>query len=342
MLYINGAQGEGGGQILRSSLSLAMVTGTAIKLEQIRAGRSKPGLMRQHLACVKAAQMICDAEVSGAKIGSTAITFKPNAIRGGDYEFAVGSAGSTTLIFQTVLPALARADKPSRVVFQGGTHNMAAPSFDFIKLAFVPVLTLIGIKVDLQLQRHGFYPQGGGQWQATIHPAHNAASLDLRAAGDMVKREAVAVCANLPDHVAQRELETVRKKCDWTNLETRVENVNAWGSGNILSLRLHYPHFSEVIEHVGKVGLSAENVARAVVKDARRYLAGAAVVGEHLADQLLLPLALTKGGVFRTLKPTLHCETNRDVIQMVTQHKIRFEEITKDLWEIRVDCAINS
>jgi RNA 3'-terminal phosphate cyclase (ATP) len=292
--------------------------------------------MRQHLACVKAAQAITAAEISGAKVGSGAITFKPNGIKAGRYEFSVGTAGSTMLIFQTVLPALAQAQQPSQVMLHGGTHNMMAPSYDFIKVAFAPLLKCMGVSVDMQLHRHGFYPQGGGQWSATIQRSADAQALDLTQAGQLQSREAVVTLANIPGHVARRELETIAKHYDWQADEMRIETVQALGGGNMLSLRLHYQHCSEVIEHVGKIGLAAEKVAKAASKDLRRYQDSHAVVGEHLADQLLLPMVLGKGGVFRSMKPSLHCRTNRDIIEMFSQRKIRFSELNKDLWEVRI------
>ena len=334
MLIIDGSQGEGGGQVLRSSLTMAMLTGTDIKIENIRAGRAKPGLMRQHLTCVKAAQAISDAEVSGAKVGSTSIVFKPKAIKAGEYEFSVGTAGSTMLIFQTVLPALAVADGESTLKLSGGTHNMMAPSFDFIALAFVPVLKRMGIEIDLSLHRHGFYPQGGGEWSVVIRPSDRIKSLELVEPGDLVSKEAVITSSNIPGHVAEREMNEINKRCGWADNEIRSENVRCLGSGNIVSLRLHYQYCSEVIEHVGKVGLSAERVARNASNDLRRYQASEAVVGEHLADQLLLPMVIGEGGVFRTLKPSLHTKTNRDVIHLFTDKRFKFKELDKNLWEI--------
>lgn len=336
MLHIEGSQGEGGGQILRTSLSMAMVTGTDIKIDNIRAGRAKPGLMRQHLACVKAAQEICDADVSGAKLGSTGIVFKPQAIRAGDYTFSVGTAGSTLLIFQTVLPALMMLKKASRVCFHGGTHNMLAPSYDFINLAFVPLLKRMGVDLQMQLQRHGFYPQGGGQWQVTIRPSGALAPLVLLDAGDLIMKEVVVTSSNVPEHVAEREMSEINRQCDWPRGEMRSENVRSMGSGNIVSLRLHYQQCCEVIEQVGQVGVRAETVARRAVKDFLRYQRSTAGVGEYLADQLLVPMAIASGGVFRTLKPSLHSETNRDVIELFTDKRFRFEALTKQVWEVRL------
>ena len=292
--------------------------------------------MRQHLVCVKAAQEICDAEVSGAKVGSASIIFKPQAVKAGDYEFSVGTAGSTMLIFQTVLPALVPLRKTSHLVFHGGTHNMMAPSFDYIAIAFVPLLKRMGIELEMKLQRHGFYPQGGGQWSATIYPVTELCRLDLGNAGKFIKNEAVITNANIPGHVAKRELDVISEKCGWSNEDMRIENVTALGGGNIVSLRLHHQHCSEVVEHVGRIGVSAERIARAAVKDLRRYQANGAVVGEHLADQLMLPMVVGSGGIYRTLAPSQHSKTNRDVIHMFTDKRIRFQQIQKDLWEIHV------
>lgn len=336
MLHIDGSQGEGGGQILRTALTLAMVTGTDIKLDNIRAGRAKPGLMRQHLACVKAAQAISGAEVSGAQVGSTAIIFKPGTVKAGEYAFSVGTAGSTLLVFQTVLPALAVADGISVLRFQGGTHNMLAPSFDFVALAFVPAMQRMGIDIDMQLLRHGFYPQGGGEWQAVIRPAGALKPLELIDAGELINKQAVVTSAHIPNHVPARELEEIAKRCGWPHEALQANTVTSLGSGNILSLRMHYQHHSEVIEQVGKIGLSAEQVARNAIKALRRYQANGAVVGEYLADQLLLPMAIGQGGVYRTLRPSLHTQTNRDVIQRFTAKRIAFEELNKDLWEVRI------
>lgn len=336
MLVIDGSQGEGGGQILRTTLSMAMVTGTDIKIEKIRAGRAKPGLMRQHMACVKAAQQICNAAVSGAKVGSTSITFKPGTIQAGDYEFSVGTAGSTMLIFQTVLPALATLKDESRLKFRGGTHNMMAPSFDFIALAFIPLLKRMGVDVEMQLHRHGFYPQGGGEWRATVKPCGAIKSLELIETGELIREQAVVTSANIPHHIAERELNEIMKHCGWSRSQVQDQKVKCLGSGNILSLRMHYQNCVGVIESVGQVGVSAERVARNAIQYLQRFQSSGAVVGEHLADQLLLPMAIGDGGVFRTLKPSRHSTTNRKIIHLFTDRRFEFEQLARDFWEIRL------
>ena len=170
LIRIDGSFGEGRGQILRTSLSLSLLTGTPFRIDGIRAGREKPGLLRQHLTAVLAAAEVSEATVDGATLGSTSLTFTPGPVRAGEYKFAVGTAGSGTLVFQTVLPALMMANASSHVVIEGGTHNMAAPPYDFLARTFVPVVERMGPRLRLQLERYGFYPAGGGRFVAEIEP----------------------------------------------------------------------------------------------------------------------------------------------------------------------------
>lgn len=336
MLVIDGSNGEGGGQILRTSLTLAMITGTPISLINIRAGRAKPGLLRQHLTCVQAAQAISDAEVSGAQIGSQQISFAPGKVKAGEYEFAVGTAGSTLLVFQTILPALALADGESSISFEGGTHNMFAPSFDFVALAYRNLLCQAGVEVEMNIERHGFYPNGGGIWQALIKPAAEIRPLSLLHTGALIKKEAVVTSANIARHVAKRELDEIARRCNWSEEMLRVKNVESPGSGNIVSIRLHYENCIEVNEVVGKLGVSAEKIASDAVSANRRYQAANVPVGKHLADQLLLIMAMAKGGVFRTLKPSQHTLTNISVIEKFIDQTFQLKELGKDSWEIEL------
>lgn len=168
VISIDGSHGEGGGQILRTALSLSAVTGKPFAIENIRARRSKPGLMRQHLTAVKAAAAICGAKADGAEVGSTRLRFEPGSLKAGEYAFNIGSAGSTSLVLQTVLPPLALADGASRVTLQGGTHNTGAPPFEFLDRAFLPLIRRIGFNADVELRRFGFYPAGGGEVRVEI------------------------------------------------------------------------------------------------------------------------------------------------------------------------------
>ena len=337
ILEIDGSQGEGGGQVLRTALSLSSCTGRAVHISHVRSGRKKPGLMRQHLACVNAAAAICNAEVEGTSLGSQNVQFIPGAIKAGEYRFSVGSAGSSTLIFQTVLPLLMLAGKPSHLVLEGGTHNPLAPSYDFIHEAFLPVLSRIGVNCRAQIERYGFYPVGGGQWTVTIDPQAEFRRIDLLERGDLLKAEGVCIDAGLPAHVTQREMKKLQDKLSWPAERIRCLHVNALGSGNVVSLRAYYTHAIEVIDSIGIIGISAERVANTAVEQLRRYQSNGAPVGEHLADQLLLPLALTAGGSFVTGPPSEHVRTNIEVIKQFLDIEIHCEEIVpKRQWRISV------
>lgn len=326
-LIIDGSLGEGGGQILRTALSLAMCQQQPIQVRNIRAGRSKPGLMRAHLTAVRAAAEICNAQVQGAKLGSRRLSFTPGAVVPGNYRFAIGTAGSTTLLLQTVLPALLQASASSRLTLEGGTHNKWAPSADFIQQVYLPLLARMGAKATLQLERHGFYPQGGGLAQVEIEPWCEPASLTLLERGEPVGRSAFAKVSFVPESVARRELGTVQQKLGWLDQELHAQHVASPGPGNVLSLCLAYTEVCEVFEAHGEPRVSAERVAKQAVRQVRDYLAADYPVGEYLADQLLLPLVLGAGGVFRTGKLSQHTRTNIKVIaQFLGEGCIEIEE----------------
>ncbi|MBI3652591.1 MAG: RNA 3'-terminal phosphate cyclase [Acidobacteria bacterium] len=337
MMVIDGSFGEGGGQILRTSLSLALLTGTAFRLEKIRAKRKNPGLLRQHLTAVEAAVAVGHAEVSGATIGSPELSFKPNAIRGGNYRFAVGSAGSVTLVLQTVLPALLLADQPSTLVLEGGTHNPFAPPYDYVAQVFLPLLERMGATVSLQLERYGFYPAGGGKFAVTIEPCAQLKRLDLMKRGKLLSQSARAIVANLPRHIGERELQTVRRKMAWQDAALEVEETrNANGAGNVLMIELAYEKVTEIFTAFGEKNVRAEVVAERAAKEAREYLQTEAPVGEHLADQLLLPMAMGEGGSLVTVKPSLHTTTNIAVIKKFLEVEIIAEEMAGQMWRIDV------
>ena len=315
MIRIDGRSGEGGGQILRTSLSLAVATGQAFRMEQIRAGRERPGLLRQHLTAVLAAAEICGGEVEGAALGASTLSFTPGTVRAGSYRFAVGTAGSATLVLQTVLPALMLADGPSEVTIEGGTHNMAAPPFDFLARAFVPLVERMGPKVTLTLERYGFYPAGGGRIRALIEPCATLKPLHLGERGEAVSRKVTAIVANLPGRIALREIETALDMLSWEkDCGQVVQTRDSAGPGNIVMVEIASGEVTEVFSAFGKLGVSAETVAAAAARDAREYLASRAVAGEHLTDQLLLPMALAGEGSFTAVKMNPHARTNVEVI----------------------------
>jgi RNA 3'-terminal phosphate cyclase (ATP) len=315
MIRIDGSFGEGGGQILRTSLSLSLATGKPFRIERIRAGRERPGLLRQHLTAVLAAAEVGAAEVEGAALGSAAVTFSPGKVRAGGYRFAVGTAGSATLVLQTVLPALLTADAPSHIAIEGGTHNSAAPPFDFLDRTFLPLMARMGPRVRLQFERYGFYPAGGGRFCAVIEPVRSLTPLHLGERGEIASRRIIAVVANLPGHIALREIETAASLLNWDKDCGKIDQTrNSPGPGNVVMVEIESAEVTEIFSAFGQIGVSAEKVASIAAKDAREYLASRAAAGEHLTDQLLLPLALAGAGSFTAEKINMHARTNMAVI----------------------------
>ena len=324
MLTIDGSQGEGGGQILRTALALSLVSGAPFTIEKIRGGREKPGLLRQHLTAVNAAVAVGEAEAEGATLGSQTLVFRPRAVKPGDYRFAIGTAGSTGLVIQTVLPALLIASGPSTLTLEGGTHNPAAPPFDFLERAFLPLVASMGPRVSAVLNCPGFYPAGGGRCTVSILPAARLEPLTLLERGAIKRRQARALVARLPRQIADRELAVVRTRLGWSEdeLETVIVDGSAPGPGNVLRLEIESEHLTEIFCGFGEVGTRAESVAEHAAKEARRYLAAGVPVGVHLADQLLVPLALAGGGSFRTIGLSSHSRTNLDVIRLFLPTRI--------------------
>ncbi len=322
VIAIDGSRGEGGGQILRSALSLALVTGKSVRIENIRAGRDKPGLLRQHLTAVQAASQVGDAEVSGNAIGSQTLTFHPSTIRPGSYSFSVGTAGSGTLVLQTILPALMIADAPSEVAIEGGTHNPWAPPYDFLAQAFFPLIARMGLNISSALERHGFYPAGGGRFSVGIQPAREELKgLQLTDRGAILQRSVTAIVANLPRSIAKREIDTAAEKLQWAPDCFHIyQAAGSPGPGNIVMIELHSEHVREVFTGFGRQGVSAENVAREAIDGLRTYQAADVPVGRHLADQLLLPLGIAawRHGAkseFLTLPLSRHSLTHIEVLR---------------------------
>jgi RNA 3'-terminal phosphate cyclase (ATP) len=337
MITIDGSYGEGGGQILRTSLALSLVTGQPFRIEKIRAGRKNPGLLRQHLTAVKAATEIGQATVEGDSIGSTQLTFRPGAVKAGDYAFAVGTAGSATLVLQTVLPALLVGDgETTTLTLEGGTHNPFAPPFDFLVKAFLPLVNRLGAGVAATIERHGFYPAGGGKFVVSINPTSQLRPLELIERGAFTQKAARAIVAHLPFDIAERELSLIGRKLDLPGEALHGETIKTSpGPGNAVTIELTSQHVTEVFSGFGERGVSAEAVANTVVKEAREYIAAEVVAGEHLADQLLLPFALAGGGAFTTLPLSQHSTTNIEVIQKFLD--VRFAVTNFNHKAVRVD-----
>jgi RNA 3'-terminal phosphate cyclase (ATP) len=328
LVTIDGSQGEGGGQIVRSAIALSLVTGRGVRIEDIRAGRQKPGLMRQHLTAVQAAAEVGRAHVEGEEVGSRAITFIPSTIKPGNYFFRVGTAGSATLVLQTVLPALMIADGPSKLILEGGTHNPWAPPFDFLDKTFFPLVNRMGPRIRADLEQYGFYPAGGGRFTVWIQPEQMLSGFDLLTRGEITSRRVRAIVANLPRHIGEREIKTIAAKSNWDKRCFEVEEVeNAAAPGNVVLIELESSELTEVMSGFGRPAVRAEKVAAEVLNEARDYLQADVPVGPHLADQLMLPLGMSAwqrangaelvGGSFRTLPLTRHAHTHAAILRQM-------------------------
>ena len=337
MLTIDGSFREGGGQILRTALALSLVTARPFRIENIRAGRKNPGLLRQHLTAVNAATEISRAEVTGATIGSRELTFAPGSVVAGNYAFAVGTAGSTTLVLQTVLPSLLIAGGKSTLILQGGTHNPFAPPFDFLEKAFLPLVNRMGPQVVAELERPGFYPAGGGRMSVAIEPATALTRLDLPARGEVLGRRARAVVANLPVSIAERELKVIARKMSWPLESMKAESVQGSpGPGNVVTIEIECEQVTEVFTGFGERGVRSEAVAEKAVQQARRYIGADVAVGEYLADQLLIPMAMAGGGSFTALPLSRHATTNMEVIGRFLDVAIASSQLADRVWRVEV------
>lgn len=325
---IDGSEGEGGGQIIRSSMALSVLSQTPIHITNIRAGRKKPGLKRQHVTSVRAAAELCGgaATLDGAELESSELIFHPAEAHSGQYFFAIGSAGSATLVLQTVLPILLRVSGPSTVVVEGGTHNDMAPSFDFLDRCFLPWVRSMGATVDLTLEQHGFFPAGGGKIIAHIVPPPHLAGFSLLDRGYRTAHSATALLSKLPDNIGERQLKTATRLLKWPDsYDRQITRVSSPGPGTVCMIELGFDQVTEIVTGVGRRGLSSERLAKTLAKETQSYLDHGAPVGEHLADQLLMPLALSacepvdapvrRGGAFRTGPLSMHTTTHMDILQ---------------------------
>ncbi len=333
MVSIDGSRGEGGGQVLRTALGLSLVTGRAFSITNIRGKRKKPGLLRQHLTAVLAAAEIGNATVQGAEIKSGCLTFEPGTVTAGDYRFSIGTAGSCTLVLQAILPALLNAGRAWQITLEGGTHNPFAPSFDYLETTFFGILRSMGVHIDAELIRPGFFPAGGGKIRFRIEPPKTLKPIHF----DYLTRtqcRATAVCAELPGHIGQRELKKIIKKLQLDNDQTQLIQHHKYGPGNVVSIFVESDQLTETFVGFGQTKVRAERVAGRIIGQVKKYLQTGVAVGPYLADQLLVPLALSGKGRFLTSQPTNHTLTNIEVIRQFLDIQIEVSQIDEVVWQI--------
>lgn len=325
MNYIDGSYGEGGGQVLRTSLSIAAITGEPIRLEGIRAGRPKPGLAAQHLTAVRAAATLCQAEVRGDALGSMTLEFIPSSsAQAGRYIFDVtqaregGSAGAVMLVLQTILLPLALASGESEVTLRGGTHVTFSPTVTYIEQVFLPVLQQMGVEAEVKLNAWGWYPKGGGEVELRTSGGSKLSGISLLKRGDLSHVQGLAVVTELPSHIPQRMASRAENLLHQANLKATVKPLRERGiaPGAGIFLTAEYEHSRIGFSALGRVGLPAEKVAQIACEELLNFHQTGAPVDEHLADQLLLPAALaSQESHYRVAEITTHLTTNAWVIE---------------------------
>jgi RNA 3'-terminal phosphate cyclase (ATP) len=343
MLTIDGSYGEGGGQILRTSLSLSAISGRPIRIEELRTGRRKPGLRPQHLTSLRAAAKICDAKVEGARLNSRAVAFTPrSAPQAGTYTFDVaqaakgGSAGSASLILQTVLLPLALADGTSQVTLRGGTHVAWSPPFDFVKRVYLPTLARAGVRAKANIRKWGWYPIGGGEIRATIEASGKTegpmalAGLELKARGNLTRVRGVSASSNLPKHIRVRQeratLQVLRS--NGVNSRLRVVDAPAKGQGTVVFLWAEFDNTVAGFTSLGERGKPAEHVAEEAALSLLAFLQSDAALDRYMADQLVLPLAIADGpSRFSTEMVTQHLLTNAWVVNQFMPGRVRVDGV---------------
>ncbi|MBM4307636.1 MAG: RNA 3'-phosphate cyclase [Deltaproteobacteria bacterium] len=320
MIEIDGSYGEGGGQILRTALAFSAILNRPIKINRIRAGRKNPGLQPQHLKSIEALAKVTNARTDGVKIGSDAITFIPEKIVPGHYEFDIGTAGSVTLLLQTLLLPLSLADSKSSLVLTGGTHVAWSPPFHYLTEVLFPTLALMGVRVEAEIERWGWYPKGGGRIKVEIDPASDLSNVSLNHRGSLKRVYGISAISNLPGHVAERQREHALIRIEKElNLKAEIEilsEVPSYGQGSCLFLVAESEGAMAGFSSLGKRGKRAESVADEAVDLLKEYLESDGCIDFHLTDQLVSFMAFAKGSSsFTTTKITEHLLTNLWVIE---------------------------
>ena len=327
-VFIDGSEGEGGGQILRTSLTLSCITGRGVHIENIRAGRPKPGLAKQHISCVQAACRISNGQCKGAEQSSKALDFQPDKVVGGDFNFDIGSAGAASLVMQTVLLVLFLADKPSAVTIAGGTHNPMAPPFDFVRETFLPAISMGGFQCDCELLKYGFYPAGGGKIIFKVRPRQKNPEqiINLCEPCRQLQISGRIYTAKLSANIARRQEQLLRKSRLAVGDIESIEAKDSDGPGNCVMIRVCGGGRVSVFTAFGMRGKPSEEVVGEVVGLAEDFIGSGAAIDSFLADQLLVYMAIAGDGCYTTNRLSAHLVTNMGVIKKFLPVDFRLEQ----------------
>ena len=323
-IQLDGSILEGGGQLLRVAVALSAVTRQPIQVDKIRLRREKPGLRHQHLAAVKAVAELVDADVAGLEVGSESITFKPRGSTEMNLHVDIGTAGSTTLVLQALMPALAFAPDRIGVTLSGGTNNPLAPSTDYMKHVLIPSLRLMGYNCQVELERRGLYPRGGGEVRIESRPASMLKPMQLTSPGTVSDIKIYSYSCQLPSHITLRMVSTASSTLHNSGFEVTKTEIEARqtedpkcsldpGCGILIVVEYDSGAFAG-FDGLGEKGIPAEKVAEEVCSKALQHLYTQAQIERHLCDQLLIWMSLASGvSEIRTSELTLHSLTCMEI-----------------------------
>jgi RNA 3'-terminal phosphate cyclase (ATP) len=337
-IVLDGGAGEGGGQILRTALSLSAITGKPFTVTRVRANRLKPGLRPQHREAARALARLCDAELSGDAVGSDRLSFAPRReARPGQWTFDIGTAGSTPLLFQTLCWPLALAGAPSALVLRGGTHQDHAPTFHYLALVWAPAVARLGFRFGLELQAAGFYPEGGGEFTARVEPAHPMPPVDLRHRGTLRDVEVVSMVGGLAYDVADRQAERALRRLREGGIAAEAERLPLPARASKGAHVLVVASFERTRAGFGTVAArepTSDSLAEDAADALRAHLRGGAALDGHLGDQLLVPAALVAAG--KVPPPPGVVPTTRYTVGTVTQHLLTAADVVRRFLDVEI------
>ncbi len=340
MIELDGSEGEGGGQILRSALTLSILTGRPFKLINIRANRSKPGLQPQHLMCVRAASTISNGNYKGGSVGSAVLYFEPGAVKSGKYTFSIGTAGATSLVLQTIyLPLALRCDQPSEIIITGGTHNQHAPCYHFLETTWAAYMGRLGISIELEMIRPGFYPRGGGEIRAIVHPCSRVNGLTLTSCPELTTAGGFSAYAGLPESVGRRQARRLSMRLKSQGVESHIplEEWEAANPGTVAAIIFRQAPVPPFFFGLGERGKPAEAVADDAADEAIAFRDAKCPVDPHSADQLLLPLVFSPdASAYRTSEVTRHLTTNIETVRKFVDRMIEVDGEERDHGTVQV------
>ncbi len=338
---LDGSEGEGGGQILRSALSLSMITGRPFQIEKIRAKRKPGGLRPAHLACVRGAETVSSSQSEGAEVGSEELSFVPGPVKPGEYVIEVGTAGSTPLLFQCLFYPLALAGG-GMLTLRGGTHVPHSPVFHYLSWIWLPAVEAFGLRARLQLRHAGFYPEGAGEWRATVLPREEPPNrVDVPSRGTLGEVEVSSFVAGLPFELAERQAKAAVGALRERGIHSQAESVPlpaTRSQGTVVFIRAEFENTAAGFTALGDRGRRSEDVGREAADQLARFMEGGGAIDEHLGDQLLMPAALLAAGLLGPSSPATTLFKPSRITEHLTTHARVLERFLPEV-EISVDAS---